>query len=136
VGNQVRVKVVKNKVAPPFKKAEFDILYGEGISKEGDLIDLGVTANVIQKSKAWYSFGEERLGQGRDNVRTFLKENPDLYETIKLLVFKHFGIGHFDDDVAATADVAKPEAARLEAGKVEAGKPAGRAAAATTGSGS
>ena len=146
VGNQVRVKVVKNKVAPPFKKAEFDILYGEGISKEGDLIDLGVTANVIQKSGAWYSFGEERLGQGRDNVRTFLKENPDLYETIKLLVFKHFGIGHFDDDVEATNDAAKPEAARHEAGKVEAGKvdivkpeaakPAGRAAAATTGSGS
>jgi recombination protein RecA len=93
VGNQVRVKVVKNKVAPPFKKAEFDILYGEGISKEGDLIDLGVAADVIQKSGAWYSFGEERLGQGRENVRIFLKENKDLYETIKDLVFKHYGIG-------------------------------------------
>ena len=81
IGNQVRVKVVKNKVAPPFKKAEFDILYGEGISKEGDLIDLGVAADVIQKSGAWYSFGEERLGQGRENVRVFLKENKDLYET-------------------------------------------------------
>jgi recombination protein RecA len=93
VGNQVRVKVVKNKVAPPFKKAEFDILYGEGISKEGDLIDLGVAADVIQKSGAWYSFGEERLGQGRENVRIFLKENKDLYETIKGLVFQHYGIG-------------------------------------------
>ena len=93
IGNQVRVKVVKNKVAPPFKKAEFDILYGEGISKEGDLIDLGVTANVIQKSGAWYSFGEERLGQGRENARVLLKENKDLYEQIKGLVLTHYGIG-------------------------------------------
>ncbi len=92
IGNQVRCKVVKNKVAPPFKKAEFDILYGEGISKEGDLIDLGVTAGVIQKSGAWYSFGEERLGQGRENVRVFLKENPDLFTTIKDKVFIHFGV--------------------------------------------
>jgi len=92
IGNQVRVKVVKNKVAPPFKKAEFDILYGQGISKEGDLIDLGVTAGVIQKSGAWYSYGDERLGQGRENVRTFLKENPDLYETLATKVFHHFGI--------------------------------------------
>lgn len=93
VGNQVRVKVVKNKVAPPFKKAEFDILYGEGISKEGDLIDLGVAAEIIQKSGAWYSFGEERLGQGRENVRILLKENSDLYEQIKKLVFTHYKIG-------------------------------------------
>jgi recombination protein RecA len=92
IGNQVRCKVVKNKVAPPFKKAEFDILYGEGISKEGDLIDLGVNAGVIQKSGAWYSFGEERLGQGRENVRVFLKENPDLFLKIKDLVFTHYGI--------------------------------------------
>jgi recombination protein RecA len=92
IGNQVRVKVVKNKVAPPFKKAEFDILYGEGISKEGDLIDLAVTANIIQKSGAWYSYGEERLGQGRENVRTFLKENPDLFVRMKSQVFAHYGV--------------------------------------------
>ena len=92
IGNQVRVKVVKNKVAPPFKKAEFDILYGEGISKEGDLIDLGVNAGVIQKSGAWYSYGDERLGQGRENVRVFLKENVDLYETLTAQVFEHYGI--------------------------------------------
>ncbi len=103
IGNQVRVKVVKNKVAPPFKKAEFDILYGEGISKEGDLIDLGANANVIQKSGAWYSFGDERLGQGRENVRTFLKENPDIYVKIRDLVFAHYGIRRKATEAAATA---------------------------------
>ncbi|MBK7190552.1 MAG: recombinase RecA [bacterium] len=140
IGNQVRVKVVKNKVAPPFKKAEFDILYGEGISKEGDLIDLGVAANLIQKSGAWYSYGEERLGQGRDNVRGFLKENPDLYERIKLLVFKHYGIGNFAPEEEVKAEPAKPEAARIDNAKpdvvkAEAVKPAARpAASAGTGS--
>ncbi|MBU8870429.1 MAG: recombinase RecA [Gemmatimonadales bacterium] len=93
IGNQVRVKVVKNKVAPPFKKAEFDIIYGEGISVEGDLIDLGVAAEVVQKSGAWYSFGEERLGQGRENARILLKENKDLFDQIKALVLAHYGIG-------------------------------------------
>ncbi len=112
MGNQVRVKVVKNKVAPPFKKAEFDILYGEGISKEGDLIDLGVTADVIQKSGAWYSFGEERLGQGRENVRVFLKENVDLYNTIKGLVFQHYGIGK-----APAAETADKPAAKVADGQ-------------------
>ena len=122
-GNQVRVKVVKNKVAPPFKKAEFDILYGEGISKEGDLIDLGVAANVIQKSGAWYSFGEERLGQGRENVRVFLKENQDLYGKIKELVFTHYGIGKSGDETTEeTAEAegkaaAAPKAAAAQAGK-------------------
>jgi len=75
VGNATRVKVVKNKVAPPFKQVEFDIMYGEGISKTGELIDLGVKAGVVEKSGAWYSYGDERIGQGRENVKTFLKEN-------------------------------------------------------------
>jgi recombination protein RecA len=77
VGNNVRVKVVKNKVAPPFREVEFDIMYGEGISKLGEIIDLGVKAGVIEKSGSWFSFGSERIGQGRDNVREFLKSHPD-----------------------------------------------------------
>ena len=78
VGNTTRVKVVKNKVAPPFKQVEFDIMYGEGISKRGELIDLGVKAGVVEKSGAWYSFGDQRIGQGRENAKTFLKDNPDI----------------------------------------------------------
>ncbi|MFO1173804.1 MAG: recombinase RecA [Paracoccaceae bacterium] len=78
VGNTTRVKVVKNKVAPPFKQVEFDIMYGEGISKTGELIDLGVKAGVVEKSGAWYSYGDERIGQGRENAKLFLKENPDV----------------------------------------------------------
>ncbi len=76
VGNTTRVKVVKNKVAPPFKQVEFDIMYGEGISKTGELIDLGVKAGIVEKSGSWYSYGDERIGQGRENAKTFLKENP------------------------------------------------------------
>ena len=78
VGNQTRVKVVKNKMAPPFKQAEFEILYGEGISREGELIELGVGANLVEKSGAWYSYNGERMGQGKENVRQFLKDNPDI----------------------------------------------------------
>ncbi|HMR37509.1 MAG TPA: DNA recombination/repair protein RecA, partial [Paracoccus sp. (in: a-proteobacteria)] len=76
VGNSTRVKVVKNKVAPPFRQVEFDIMYGEGISKRGELIDLGVKAGVVEKSGAWYSYGDERIGQGRENAKQFLKDNP------------------------------------------------------------
>ena len=76
VGNSTRVKVVKNKVAPPFKQVEFDIMYGEGISKTGELLDLGVLAGVVAKSGSWFSYGDERIGQGRENAKTFLKENP------------------------------------------------------------
>jgi recombination protein RecA len=83
VGNETRVKVVKNKVAPPFKQAEFQILYGEGVSFEGELIDLGAQHNVIEKSGAWYSYDGDRLGQGKENVRKFLKENPDITQSIE-----------------------------------------------------
>ncbi|MBK5934251.1 recombination protein RecA [Rhodovulum imhoffii] len=83
VGNQTKVKVVKNKVAPPFKVVEFDIMYGEGISKTGEILDLGVKAGVVDKSGAWYSYGDERIGQGRENAKTFLKENPDISNEIE-----------------------------------------------------
>ena len=83
IGNQTRVKVVKNKVAPPFRQVEFDILYGEGISREGELIDLGVKHGIVEKSGAWYSYGGERIGQGRDNVREFLKEHGDIAGAIE-----------------------------------------------------
>ena len=83
VGNETRVKIVKNKVAPPFKQVEFDILYGEGISREGEAIDMGVKAGIIEKSGAWYSYGKERIGQGKDNVRVFLKEHPEMAQEIE-----------------------------------------------------
>ena len=83
VGNETRVKVVKNKIAPPFKQAEFDILYNEGISREGEIIDLGVKEDIVEKSGAWYSYNGERIGQGKDNVRTFLKENPEIAHEIE-----------------------------------------------------
>ena len=82
VGNRTRVKVVKNKLAPPFKEAEFDLMYGEGISKTGDLIDVGVDAGIIEKSGSWYSYKGERIGQGRENVKRFLSENQDMYDDI------------------------------------------------------
>jgi recombination protein RecA len=83
VGNETKVKVVKNKMAPPFRQAEFDILYGEGISREGEIIDLGVGANIIDKSGAWYSYDGNRIGQGKDNVRTYLKDNPEIAQAIE-----------------------------------------------------
>jgi recombination protein RecA len=86
VGNNVRVKVVKNKVAPPFREVEFDIMYGEGISKLGEIIDLGVKAGVIEKSGSWFSWNSQRIGQGRDNVREFLRANPDIANQIEAQV--------------------------------------------------
>jgi len=83
VGNETRVKVVKNKLAPPFKQAEFEILYGEGISREGEMIDLGVQAGLVEKSGAWYSYGGNRIGQGKDNVRVYLKEHPEVAKELE-----------------------------------------------------
>ena len=83
VGSETRVKVVKNKVAPPFKMAEFDIMYGKGISREGEILDMGVTANIVDKSGAWYAYNGEKIGQGRDNARDFLRENPALAQEIE-----------------------------------------------------
>lgn len=92
VGNRTRVKVVKNKMAPPFKEAEFDIMYGEGISRAGDLLDVGVSAGIIDKSGSWYSYNGERIGQGRENVKKFFHDNPDLFETIELKVREAVGL--------------------------------------------
>ncbi|MBU1902432.1 MAG: recombinase RecA [Proteobacteria bacterium] len=92
IGNRTRVKVVKNKVAPPFKEAEFDIIYGEGISKEGDILDLGASLGIVEKSGAWYSFGEDRIGQGRQNVRRFLAENIDIRDRIVERILEKTGL--------------------------------------------
>ena len=92
VGNQTRVKVVKNKVAPPFKTVEFDILYGKGISKKGEIIDIGVEAGIIEKSGTWYSYEGERMGQGRENVKTFLEENPDISAAIEISIRESAGL--------------------------------------------
>ncbi|HVI87229.1 MAG TPA: recombinase RecA [Dongiaceae bacterium] len=92
VGNQTRVKVVKNKVAPPFRVTEFDIMYGEGISKNGELIDLGVAANVVEKSGAWFSYGGQRIGQGRENSKTFLRDNPQIAAEIEAKIRQNAGL--------------------------------------------
>jgi recombination protein RecA len=92
VGNQTRVKVVKNKMAPPFRMVEFDIMYGEGVSKSGELIDLGVQAGVIEKSGAWFSYGGQRIGQGRENAKQFLKEHPDMAETVEASIRQNAGL--------------------------------------------
>jgi recombination protein RecA len=92
VGNQTRVKVVKNKVAPPFKQVEFDIMYGEGISKVGELVDLGVTAGIVEKSGSWYSYNGERIGQGRENAKTFLKQNADVAAAIEQAIRANAGL--------------------------------------------
>ncbi|MBB5789792.1 recombinase RecA [Jiangella mangrovi] len=93
VGNRTRVKVVKNKVAPPFKQAEFDIIYGEGISREGGLIDLGVEQSIVRKSGAWYTYEGDQLGQGKENARNFLKDNPDLADEIEKKIKEKLGVG-------------------------------------------
>ena len=92
VGNQTRVKVVKNKLAPPFKQVEFDIMYGEGVSKMGELVDLGVKAGVVEKSGAWFSYDSQRIGQGRENAKTFLRNNPDMAAAIEAAVRQNSGL--------------------------------------------
>jgi recombination protein RecA len=92
IGNRTKIKVVKNKMAPPFREAEFDLIYGEGISKEGDLIDLGVQHNMVEKSGAWYSYKGERIGQGRENAKQFLRENADVFKKIDVELRKALGL--------------------------------------------
>ena len=102
IGNRTRVKVVKNKIAPPFRMAEFDIIYGSGISKEGDMLDLGVGLDVVEKSGAWYSFNKERIGQGRENVRRFLAEHPDIVKDISVRVREKLGLVETGDSKLET----------------------------------
>jgi len=99
IGNETKVKVVKNKVAPPFKTAEFDILFGEGISREGEVIDMGVNARIIEKSGAWYAYKGEKIGQGRDNSREFLRENPELAREIENRIRESLEIALLPEDV-------------------------------------
>jgi len=116
VGNRTRVRVVKNKMAPPFREVEFDILYGEGISREGDLVDLGSECGAIEKSGAWYSFAGERIGQGRDNAKKYLVEHPEMAKQIEALVFDHHAVKRNLAQPAAAAlesdDEVKPKASR------------------------
>jgi recombination protein RecA len=91
IGSRTRVRVVKNKVAPPFKEVEFDLIYGEGISREGDVLDLAVDAEIVEKTGTWYSFGDQRIGQGRENTKVFLRENPDILKTIEEGLLERFG---------------------------------------------
>jgi recombination protein RecA len=116
IGNRTKVKVVKNKVAPPFREAEFDILYGEGVSREGDLIDLAVAQNVVEKSGSWYSYKGERIGQGRENARQFMKDNAETRAALDTEV--RTALGLVRKDSAAAATVPEPEPAMA--------KPAGR----------
>ena len=104
LGNRTRCKVVKNKMAPPFREAEFDIMYGEGISRAGEVLDLGANAEIVQKSGAWYSFDGERIGQGRENVKTFLNQNPEMLDEIERRVLSHHGVQRNTDPVDPTGD--------------------------------
>jgi len=112
VGNRTKVKIVKNKVAAPFREAEFDIIYGEGISREGDLIDLGVAQNIVEKSGSWYSYKGERIGQGRENARQFLKDNPDIRQQIDTELRKALGLVRKEPDAVAPQVLAPVEAAK------------------------
>jgi recombination protein RecA len=108
LGNRVRVKVVKNKMAPPFKQAEFDILYGEGISREGSLLDMGVEQGFVKKSGAWYTYDGDQLGQGKENARAFLRDNPDLSDELDKRIKEKLGIGAAADREAEPQDGPAP----------------------------
>jgi recombination protein RecA len=108
IGNRTRVKVVKNKVAPPFREVEFDILYGQGISREGDLLDLAVENNIIEKSGAWFSYGGERIGQGRENARDFLKLHPEILADVEGKLYEKFGVARPNQPAGIPTDLAQP----------------------------
>ena len=98
VGNRTRVKIVKNKIAPPFKEAEFDIMFGKGISKEGDVLDLAASINIVNKSGAWYAYNGEKIGQGRENAKTYLAAHPEVMEELEAKVREHYALGVEKED--------------------------------------
>ena len=110
VGNHVRVKVVKNKIAPPFKEAEFDIMFGQGISREGDVLDLAVNAGIVNKSGAWYAYEGDKIGQGRENAKTYIHENPAFFDMLEAKVRDFYFTQPEDEDAAVQEDSEKPEA--------------------------
>jgi recombination protein RecA len=110
VGNHVRVKVVKNKIAPPFREAEFDIMFGQGISREGDVLDLAVNAGIVNKSGAWYAYEGDKIGQGRENAKTYIHENPAFFDMLEAKVRDFYFTQPEDDDAAVQEDSKKPEA--------------------------
>ena len=109
VGNRTRVKVVKNKIAPPFKEAEFDIMFGQGISREGDILDLAANVDIIVKSGSWYSYNGNKIGQGRENAKTYLRENPDIMNEVAQKVRAHYGLpgAEVTDDMASESAVSE-----------------------------
>lgn len=109
VGNRTRVKVVKNKIAPPFKEAEFDIMFGKGISREGDILDLAANVDIIVKSGAWYSYNGAKIGQGRENAKTYLRDNPEIMEEVAAKVRAHYGLGGQVEEAAQDAEKTEPE---------------------------
>ena len=115
IGSETRVKVVKNKVAPPFKQAEFDILYGEGISREGEIVDLGVECNLVEKSGAWYSYNGEKIGQGKDNSREFLRQNPAIAVEIENKVRAHYGVAELAPPMLKMVSAATDDPADISA---------------------
>ena len=127
VGNRTKVKVVKNKMAPPFKSAEFDVLYGEGISKEGSVLDMALQCNVVKKSGSWFTYDGDQLGQGRENVRKFLKDNPQITEEIGNKVKAEFGLIEVPDQLAdgeSATDGDAPETAPEDGAPAAAASPA------------
>ena len=116
IGNRTRVKVVKNKIAPPFKEAEFDIMFGKGISKEGDLLDLAANANVVVKTGAWYAYKGQKIGQGRENAKQYLLDNPEVYTEIEKIVRDHY----FAAENAADDAENSPQATKKASGKSDA----------------
>lgn len=107
IGNRTRIKVVKNKIAPPFKEAEFDIMFGKGISREGDILDLAAECDVVKKSGAWYAYEGDKIGQGRENAKTFLSEHPDIMEEVERRVRAHYELGEKEESGGKVEEAAE-----------------------------